>query len=77
MNKENARILNERKGVKTPEPKLKPCPFCGGEVRIFNGVVAGVTMIVCTKCRATVSFGGREQKDKTIKVWNRRANVNE
>jgi len=56
------------------ETKLKPCPFCGGEPRIIKGLVAGVTMIVCTKCRATVSFGGSEREEDAKKAWNRRVN---
>lgn len=53
--------------------KLKTCPFCGAKVQLFKGVIAGVTMIVCTKCRATVSFGGSESESDTVAHWNRRA----
>ena len=56
------------------ENDLKPCPFCGGKVRIHVGVIRGLTMIVCEKCLATVSFGGKEQKQAAVKAWNRRAN---
>jgi len=56
------------------DTKLKPCPFCGGEAKIFSGIIAGVTMIVCEKCRATVSFGGNETRKQTEKCWNRRKN---
>lgn len=55
-----------------PDKILKPCPFCGSEPQIMKGLVAGLTMIVCTKCRATVSFAGGTQKE-TVKAWNRRA----
>lgn len=53
--------------------ELKPCPFCGGQVQMFSGFIAGVTMIVCKKCRAIVSFGGKEREQETVKAWNRRA----
>lgn len=46
--------------------KLKPRPFCGGNVKIFPGIIAGVTMIVCEKCRATVSFGGNETRKQAV-----------
>ncbi len=52
--------------------KLKKCPFCGGDVNLFIGFMAGLPMIVCGKCSATVSFGGKETKEQTIKAWNRR-----
>ena len=54
--------------------ELKQCPFCGGKAETIKGFIAGVTMIVCNNCKATVSFGGREARDKTIQAWNRRYN---
>lgn len=41
---------------------LKPCPFCGAEVKIINGLY-NVTYFMCThkECRAIVSFGGDKQ----------------
>lgn len=52
--------------------ELKPCPFCGGDVNLFIGFMVGLPMIVCGKCSATVSFGGKETREQTIKAWNRR-----
>ena len=52
--------------------KLKPCPFCGGRVEEMTGIT-GLTMIVCSRCKATVSFGGKERKDQATSAWNRRA----
>lgn len=54
------------------ENKLKRCPFCDSEVQLYKGFIAGVTMIVCPNCRATVSFGGKEKENETVKAWNRR-----
>lgn len=53
---------------------LKSCPFCGGKVIAVPGLVAGVTMIFCSKCRATVSFQQKEKADQTFEAWNRRTN---
>ena len=50
---------------------LKPCPFCGGDVKITIGVF-GSSMIVCDKCGADVCFYGAEVIDKAIDAWNRR-----
>lgn len=52
---------------------LKPCPFCGGKVMVVPGLVAGVTMIFCRKCGATISFQGKEETNQAVGAWNRRA----
>lgn len=53
---------------------IKKCPFCGSTVELFSGYIAGLTMIVCNgaDCRATVSFGGGEEKKEAVKRYNRR-----
>lgn len=53
--------------------QLKPCPFCGGKARLHIGVIKGLNMIVCDKCKATVSFGGKEHGNAARDAWNRRA----
>lgn len=54
------------------DDKLKPCPFCGGRVKMINGML-GTIMFICEKCGADVMFFGVEQdKDKAVKAWNRR-----
>ena len=53
--------------------KLKPCPFCGDEVTLFKGVIAGVNMVTCYSCNAITSFKGHENEKDTIERYNRRA----
>ena len=56
------------------ETKLKPCPFCGGEVRLFIAPIKSTTMFICKKCGADVCFFGAEHQPKANKAWNRRVN---
>lgn len=63
------------------EIKLKPCPFCGGEVYIEDlGVEKGdhYYMLQCTNedCDAATSFGEKNKKD-FIKAWNTRNPVDD
>ena len=59
--------------------ELKPCPFCGGEARIYfdpEGTkdIAGrhwAYNAVCDRCCAT--SGTTFLKEKAIEAWNRRA----
>lgn len=48
--------------------KLKPCPFCGGEVR----VIIETKVITCDNCKI-VFFHKRTDLKGLIKAWNRRA----
>lgn len=58
--------------------ELKPCPFCGGEVKFENiGDVDGTNyyMICCKNedCAASACFGDlSEKKASAKKAWNRR-----
>ena len=57
--------------------KLKPCPFCGGEVKRTIGFM-GFNFFKCKnrECGATVSFDNdycNEHTEEAIKAWNRRA----
>ena len=68
------------------EPKLKPCPFCGGEADLFDhGDGTGGWMISCNlyKCGVLmVARPGRSHpkdvdihkmgKEMTIAAWNKR-----
>lgn len=58
--------------------KLKPCPFCGGKVKIDED---DFYMFCCDSCSAGVTFA-KELKDgsatdmnldESIGAWNRRA----
>lgn len=51
---------------------LKPCPFCGGRVEIVIGLLKGLTMIECKRCRSLTSFQNNETADKAAEMWNRR-----
>lgn len=68
-------------------PRLKPCPFCGGEVVMHSvsakllllaemGQAGVPPMIHCTRCGALVSFDDAKHTGMTIsgvrKLWNRR-----
>ncbi len=41
--------------------KTSPCPFCGGNVQITNGIsVLPFLFFKCTKCGAVISFDNEE-----------------
>ena len=55
--------------------KLKPCPFCGGEVIMIKpcrGINEGGWEIHCFN-ESCHSFEGSDSKDILIKAWNTRA----
>jgi Lar family restriction alleviation protein len=59
--------------------KLKPCPFCGGEVKskIYGFGVAGV--IACTNCKTmfVIPWDEAESGNELLNAWNSRANKKE
>ncbi|MBQ1386178.1 MAG: Lar family restriction alleviation protein [Erysipelotrichales bacterium] len=59
------------------EPKLKPCPFCGGEVRMVIAPL-GTRAFICDKCGADVMFYRAERDTKkAAEKWNRRTERSE
>ena len=50
--------------------KLKPCPFCGGQARRYEGIF-DAHGICCTKCTAKIY--GYASKATASRAWNRRS----
>lgn len=62
----------------TKEQELLPCPFCGGEARLWSGDWAITDHgVVCIKCEVTVDpchiEGSYTSVDRAIKAWNTRS----
>lgn len=71
------------------EIKLKPWPFCGGEVKLFwwdseeqnskiweecdDDIGATFPSVECLKCDHIITFGGLGYGKEVIKAWNRRS----
>ena len=56
--------------------KLKPCPFCGGEINVQGFTGAPFWFFKCRKCGATISFDNAECNEvprMAKQYWNRRA----
>ena len=54
--------------------KLKPCPFCGGKIKVHIGI-GMLRFYSCEKCGAVVSFNTdyyNYNPHKTDEAWNRR-----
>lgn len=60
--------------------ELKPCPFCGGEVKMDNEqITATITVdyFICEKCGATVHFEYADKTAESIEAWNTRKPIDE
>jgi len=69
------------------EPKLKPCPFCGGEADFISKPVATIKLetymtyrVRCRECYAQSPYrsnaylhGFHRTLDEAAEAWNRRA----
>lgn len=64
------------------ELRLKPCPFCGGEARIFVPEDGGIC-VMCTKCRCQTPYRDDIRPsginygyslEEVIDIWNKRQN---
>lgn len=54
--------------------ELKPCPFCGKNVKRYRGY-RGLNFFRCDSCGAVVSFDNdyyNEHPNEAIEAWNRR-----
>lgn len=53
--------------------EIKPCPFCGGKVKLHKGFIKGTNTMICEKCGADVMFFGADRDlEKFIQKWNSR-----
>ena len=50
---------------------IRPCPFCGGEARLFFAEEAGFWDVQCQSCGAQPFL--RRKDHEAIEAWNRRA----
>lgn len=59
--------------------RVKPCPFCGGEIKVTHGYInAPFWFFKCKKCGAVISFDNDECNAEPIKAkeyFERRAGV--
>ena len=62
--------------TKTPkEPKIKPCPFCGGEalmMRFRGSSNRNSRLLQCRQCQ--VSYGWVATPEEAAALWNKRTN---
>ena len=54
------------------EIKLKPCPFCGGEAKLYSGI--GYAVVGCKKedCQGSACCYKYNSKKEAIEHWNTR-----
>lgn len=63
----------------TAEPKVKPCPFCGGHATVekADGEISSA-WVECDRCGArTRKHFGQDKADRAITAWNRRPDTEE
>ena len=64
-------LMSKGEARMTEQPKLKPCPFCGGEAIWKPMFVQNENRVIgCSKCVAEMNCLTHKQ---AIQAWNRRA----
>ena len=67
MIKKSEAILNAGK------EKLKPCPFCGGEAKLYSRAIDWLLsehLVRCKKCHCETDV--YDTKEEATEAWNRR-----
>lgn len=62
------------------ETKLKPCPFCGGEVEMSSEKVDAIREVYnfhCDNCDMVTFYDFPNDREKTIKTWNTRKPIDD
>ena len=54
--------------------KLKPCPFCGAQVKVWETGFGVVQVISCESCHVRFVFRWFDSGIELAKHWNRRTN---
>lgn len=71
--------LLEEKFPEEVEPKLLPCPFCGGEAEVssVSGSVDTMYTVGCIgeNCKAGPIVTSFDSEEAAIAIWNTRAEV--
>jgi len=68
-----------REALDKQKNELKPCPFCGSEAEIREGVYQGEesSYVRCRECKATgrtfIISRKYASNERAIEAWNRRA----
>lgn len=55
--------------------ELRPCPFCGGKVKLVTDLTQTKDPVYCFECEdcgVLVYMDDLNDKDKSIKAWNNR-----
>ena len=53
------------------ESKLRECPFCGGEAKMWQGAASECWYVECRNCRAGI-MNCFYDKEEAVKAWNTR-----
>ena len=53
--------------------ELKPCPFCGRAVRVWDTGFGVVKVIECKTCQCRFVFPWNKEAPMLFDTWNRRA----